>query len=91
MMKKYVNGIIVELSPSEIAERQAHEIAYNANEGERLSEEIRNQRNRLLSDTDWMALSDNTMSPAWASYRQALRDITAQEGFPYSVIWPAKP
>jgi hypothetical protein len=52
---------------------------------------VRNQRNRLLSDTDWMALSDNTMTPAWASYRQALRDITAQEGFPYSVIWPAKP
>jgi hypothetical protein len=52
---------------------------------------VRNQRNRLLSDTDWMALTDNTMTPAWASYRQALRDITAQEGFPYSVIWPAKP
>ena len=91
MMKKYVNGIIVELSPSEIAERQAYEIAYNANEGERLSEEIRNQRNRLLSDTDWMALSDNTMTPEWASYRQALRDITDQTGFPYSVVWPTKP
>lgn len=52
---------------------------------------VRNQRNRLLSDTDWMALSDNTMTPAWASYRQALRDITAQEGFPYSVVWPTKP
>ena len=52
---------------------------------------VRNQRNRLLSDTDWMALSDNTMTPEWASYRQALRDITAQEGFPYSVIWPVKP
>ena len=90
-MKKYVNGIIVELSLSEIAERQAYEIAYNANEGERLSEEIRNQRNRLLSDTDWMALSDNTMTPEWASYRQALRDITAQEGFPYSLTWPTKP
>jgi hypothetical protein len=52
---------------------------------------VRSRRNRLLSDTDWMALSDNTMSPAWASYRQALRDITAQEGFPYSVVWPTKP
>jgi hypothetical protein len=52
---------------------------------------VRNQRNRLLSDTDWRALSDNTLSPAWASYRQALRDITAQEGFPYSVTWPTKP
>jgi len=52
---------------------------------------VRNQRNRLLQDTDWMALSDNTMSPAWASYRQALRDITEQAGFPYSVVWPTKP
>ena len=52
---------------------------------------VRNQRNRLLSDTDWMALSDNTMTPEWASYRQALRDITEQAGFPYSVVWPTKP
>ena len=52
---------------------------------------VRNQRNRLLSDTDWMALSDNTMTPEWASYRQALRDITEQAGFPYSVEWPTKP
>lgn len=52
---------------------------------------VRNERNKLIADTDWMALSDNTMTPEWASYRQALRDITAQEGFPYSVIWPTKP
>jgi len=52
---------------------------------------VRNQRDRLLTDTDWMALSDNTMSPEWTSHRQALRDITAQEGFPFSVVWPTKP
>jgi hypothetical protein len=52
---------------------------------------VRNQRNRLLSDTDWMALSDNTMTPEWATYRQALRDITDQTGFPYAVDWPTKP
>lgn len=55
------------------------------------SENISDARNRLLQKTDWMALSDNTMTPEWASYRQALRDITSQEGFPYSVIWPNKP
>ena len=54
-------------------------------------EAVRNQRNRLLADTDWMALSDNTMTPEWATYRQALRDITEQTGFPYSVNWPTKP
>jgi hypothetical protein len=52
---------------------------------------VRNQREHLLSDTDWMALSDNTMTPEWASYRQALRDVTSQEGFPYDVTWPTKP
>ena len=52
---------------------------------------VRNQRERLLSETDWMALSDNTMSTEMATYRQALRDITSQEGFPYSVTWPTKP
>ena len=58
---------------------------------EQAEEAVRNQRDRLLSDTDWMALSDNTMTPEMTSYRQALRDITEQTGFPYSVIWPTKP
>jgi len=52
---------------------------------------VRSARDSRLQQTDWMALSDNTMTPAWASHRQALRDITAQDGFPYSVIWPTKP
>ena len=52
---------------------------------------VRNKRERLLSDTDWMALSDNTMTPEWATYRQALRDVPDQVGFPYSVEWPTKP
>jgi hypothetical protein len=52
---------------------------------------VRSTRPRLLPDTDWQALSDNTMTPAWASYRQALRDITDQDGFPFSVVWPTKP
>tara|TARA_R110001606_G_scaffold307411_1_gene454391 strand:+ start:42 stop:467 length:426 start_codon:yes stop_codon:yes gene_type:complete len=51
---------------------------------------VRSKRDRLLSDTDWMALSDVTMTPDWATYRQALRDITGQSGFPHSVVWPTK-
>jgi hypothetical protein len=58
---------------------------------DRAAENIRAHRGYLLSKTDWMALSDNTMTPEWASYRQALRDITEQAGFPYSVVWPTKP
>ena len=52
---------------------------------------VRDKRDMLLQETDWMGLTDNTMAPAWASYRQALRDITGQTDFPYSVSWPTKP
>jgi hypothetical protein len=49
---------------------------------------IRQQRNRLLSESDWTQLAD---SPAdkdkWAVYRQELRDITTQED-PFSIVWP---
>lgn len=51
---------------------------------------VRSQRNDLLRETDWMAGSDVTMSSAWQIYRQALRDLPAQAGFP-NVTWPTKP
>ena len=53
--------------------------------------DVRYKRNLLLSETDYLALSDNIMSPEMASYRQSLRDITSQVGFPENVIWPIKP
>lgn len=65
-----------------IVEKKPHNIAESA---------IRNKRDKLLSETDWTALSDTTMSAEMAAYRQALRDITDQEGFPYQVDWPVKP
>ena len=49
---------------------------------------IRSNRDNLLSDTDWMALSDVTMSTEMGAYRQALRDVTGQAGFPYNITWP---
>jgi len=56
-----------------------------------VSARVRAHRVQLLQETDWMALSDNTMSEAIAAYRQALRDITNQVGFPFNVVWPEKP
>ena len=47
-----------------------------------LEQEIRQDRNALLRETDWMANSDVTMSDEWKAYRQALRDITKHEKFP---------
>lgn len=52
---------------------------------------IRSRRNDLISETDWRVLPDQTPSQAWLDYRQALRDVTDQEGFPYSVTWPIDP
>lgn len=50
-------------------------------------------RNKLLQDSDWTQIADvNLTNKAdWATYRQALRDVPAQEGFPLNVTWPAKP
>jgi hypothetical protein len=52
---------------------------------------VRNHRDQLLQSTDWQALSDNTMGEAMTTYRQALRDVPDQDGFPFSVVWPTKP
>ena len=52
---------------------------------------VRAKRDELLAETDYMALSDNTMSAEMSAYRQALRDITAQDGFPHNVTFPTKP
>jgi hypothetical protein len=84
-MKKLVNGTLLNMTDAELTNLSSSVLDPDA---EMLT---RSKRDRLLSDTDWMALSDNTMTPEWASYRQALRDITDQTGFPYSVIWPTKP
>jgi len=56
------------------------------------SMDVRQQRNDLLSACDWTQLSDAPVnSSAWANYRQELRDIPEQEGFPWEVEWPLMP
>jgi hypothetical protein len=56
---------------------------------------IRAERNTKLSECDWTQLNDtpldNTAKVAWTTYRQALRDIPTQSGFPHNVVWPVKP
>ena len=52
---------------------------------------IREYRDRLLTETDWMALGDVTMSDAWKTYRQDLRDIPTSVADPMDVVWPTKP
>lgn len=54
-------------------------------------EQTREIRNNLLSETDFYGLSDGTMSSEMTTYRQALRDLPDQDGFPNTVTWPTKP
>ena len=57
-------------------------------EYDRLASEVRAKRNRLLAETDYLFLADQVQSDEIKAYRQALRDLTKQEGFPYEVRWP---
>lgn len=55
---------------------------------------IRNERNKLLLESDWTQLTDSPLTPEnkseWESYRQELRDVTSQSD-PKNIIWPSKP
>jgi len=56
------------------------------------ADEIRTQRNAMLAACDWTQVADAPVDQTlWAVYRQELRDIPDQEGFPENVIWPTQP
>jgi len=56
------------------------------------ADEARTQRNALLSGSDWTQVPDAPVDQAaWAEYRQALRDLPQQAGFPTEITWPVKP
>jgi hypothetical protein len=91
MEKLYVceNGVMREYTEEEYAQDQERQQTYINN---RLPEIVRTKRNGLLKDCDWTQVSDAPVDKqAWTTYRQALRDITEQAGFPTDVIWPVKP
>lgn len=59
---------------------------------ESLIESVIYKRNLLLSESDWTQLSDVSCDKvAWATYRQSLRDLTSQSGYPFEIMWPEKP
>jgi hypothetical protein len=69
---------LIKIDPVKVAKKQ--------------SSEIRSERDKLLSASDWTQVADAPVDQsAWAIYRQALRDITEQETFPATVTWPEKP
>ena len=71
------------------------EQAYTARKNDEAATAVRAERDKLLASCDWMAIkafeAGSAVSAEWATYRQALRDVTAQEGFPHNVTWPTKP
>jgi len=93
---KYVLGPIFIDTPA-IADRPArtaaeNEVLYKATMDADRATIMRQQRNDKLKDCDWTQIADSTADkPTWATYRQALRDITAQSGFPWIVTWPDAP
>lgn len=72
------------------AELQAAWDAYQAEGGAEMIE-LRAKRNQLLTETDYLALSDVTMTDEMRSYRQALRDLPANTVDPANPVWPIKP
>ena len=82
------NYVIAHRLIEKTAEQLQQEIEMNASVA-------RSDRDYLLQMSDWTHISDSPLSTEkkaeWGAYRQALRDITKQDGFPLNVIWPDKP
>ena len=91
---KMVDGETIQLTADEETARDAEEAAWAADEGNRALAGMRQDRNRLLADTDFYALSDVTLSDAMTTYRQDLRDLPAGKTTKADVdgaTWPTKP
>ena len=77
-------------TPAQTAAEQ--EAAYKATKDAEQAKSVRTSRNDKLKECDWTQITDATVDKtAWATYRQALRDITAQAGFPWTITWPDAP
>tara|TARA_R100000773_G_scaffold24877_2_gene21791 strand:+ start:345 stop:623 length:279 start_codon:yes stop_codon:yes gene_type:complete len=92
-MKKYVDGVLVDLSAEEISDFNKR-LAEIPSKFDMALKDLRNRRNNKLAETDFYALSDVTMSSEMETYRQELRDIT--EGLTTvedveAVVFPTKP
>ena len=96
----YIEDGVVYLHKIEALDDSQKAAAQTAKD-ERSAELTRAERNRRLAETDWMANSDVTMTDAWKTYRQALRDITKHSNWPYLKMpapdgsgdndWPVQP
>jgi hypothetical protein len=95
---KLVDGVKIELTAQEIAQRQAEATAWANGAFDRAIAGLRQRRNALIASSDWTVLSDSPLSEtektAWLEYRQDLRDITEgldTESKVKAVVFPDKP
>ena len=92
--KTMVDGQLREMTDAEQAEYDARNTAWTDDAPNRRMVDLRKQRDKLLAETDYMALGDVTLSDAWKTYRQALRDITSQtpsDDALSNITFPTKP
>ena len=89
MFADYVNDEGVTVTKAE------QEAEYTARKAEEKATAIRTERDAKLAESDWMVIkaaeTGVALATEWATYRQALRDVSAQVGFPNEVTWPTKP
>ena len=91
---KLVDGVRIQFTAEEEAARDAEETAWANGAFDRAIADVRIKRDRLLAETDYLALSDNTLTSDMTTYRQNLRDIT--NGVDTvdkcnAISWPTKP
>ena len=84
-----INGERVQFTAEEETARDEEEQAWADGANDRAAAQVREERDAKLTACDWMAGSDVTMSDAWRTYRQALRDVPSQ--LPGAVTWPSEP
>lgn len=93
--KKMVNGVEVEMSDEEQAEREAEEKTWADAAPTRAWKKLREERNRKIAATDWTVATDTPLSDSdkakWVTYRKALRDLPASESDPDDITWPDEP
>ena len=87
---KYVLGPI--FTGTEDFSAAEQEAEYKAMKDAEQAKSVRTSRDEKMKDSDWTQVADAPVDQAaWATYRQALRDITAQAGFPWTIDWPVAP
>jgi hypothetical protein len=87
---KYILGpVFIDTEDATAAEQ---EDAYKAMKDAEQAKSVRASRSDQLKDSDWTQVADAPVDKAaWATYRQELRDISTQAGFPWTVVWPEQP